>query len=658
MPNIINSESSSGLNFSEMPADGYEYEYPEGLDLEPGSPLHEFIKSFILEQARTSASVMSNNHDQWNQLDEKMTAYIPTTVKEEELKNKDRRKPVSVVFPYSFVIAETILSYLVSAFFPEPMFRYEGTSPEDIVGGIMLENVINAHCNRNKVALSLHTMFRDAIVYGMGVGVPLWTKKYGKKVVKQETGTFDFLAKFKKTGQERVLEDAILFEGNSLQNIDPYHYLPDPNVAVHDVQSGEFSGYVEETNLFSLLNMEQTDDDIFNVEYVKHIMKKKTSIFPADASKRQEKSGGSTEKNTTSLNPADVIWMNVTLIPNMFGTADQKLGDSQYPEKWSFGLAGDDVVIMAKPLGLTHDDYPTAVISPDFDGYSPTSVSRLAIEFGLQEILDWLLNSHIANVRKSINDMIIVDPYLVNINDLKDPGEGALIRLRRPGWGRGVDKVAQQLQINDITRNNIGDASFVMGMMDKVGAADNAVQGNLRQGGPERLTKSEFQGTMSGAVNRLGRVARVIGLMGMQDIGYFFAHHTQQLMSEETYVKTTGRWQETLQREYGGKIERNRMKVTPWDLLIDYDVMIRDGSVPGSNFSESWIQMYQILASNPELANNFEMVRIFKHIARGMGAKDVEQFERVGVPATTAQTMPDEQVADQVEKGNLLPLRS
>ena len=39
--------------------------------------------------------------------------------------------------------------------------------------------------------------------------------------------------------------------------------------------------------------------------------------------------------------------------------------------------------------------------------------------------------------------MLVVDPYLVNINDLKDPQPGKLIRLRRPAWGRGVDKVVQ-----------------------------------------------------------------------------------------------------------------------------------------------------------------------------------------------------------------------
>jgi hypothetical protein len=124
--------------------------------------------------------------------------------------------------------------------------------------------------------------------------------------------------------------------------------------------------------------------------------------------------------------------------------------------------------------------FPVAVAAPDFDGYSPTPMSRLEILYGLQEVLDFLFNSHVANVRKAVNDMIIVDPQLVNINDLKDPKPGKLIRLRRPAWGRGVKDVAMQLGINDITRANIADSSYIVNWMQKIAATDDPMMGSLR----------------------------------------------------------------------------------------------------------------------------------------------------------------------------------
>lgn len=647
MPNIL--DTGEPRIDGDIHDQDYEYEYPEGLDLKPDSDLHTFIKNQILHKIRESHRVMSRRYPTWKATDEKLTAYMPVSAEEVKVKNEDERKPTSIVFPYSYAILETLMSYMVAAFFPEPIFRYEGSSPEDVVGAIMMEKVIQQHCNRGKISINLHTMFRDCGAYGMGIVAPQWDIKRGFKTKKVAGGFFNFLGRFVDTNFDRVTEEAILFEGNSLVNIDPYRYFPDPNVPVQEVQKGEFVGWLDEDNIFNLLEEELLSDDMFNVRYLQHVKNKKTSIYATDNSGRETKMGGPTSDQTI-VQPVDVLYCYFKLIPSRWG-----LGDSDYPEKWLFALGADTVLIKAQPLGLNHNLFPVAVCAPDFDGYSSTPISRLEILYGMQETLDWLFNSHIANVRKAINDMIIVDPYLVNINDMKDPKPGKLIRLRRPAWGRGVDKVAQQLQINDITRGNIADANLIIQYMQQIGGTDNPVMGNLRSGGPERLTKSEFQGTAVGAISRLERIAKMIGLQGMQDIGYMFAHHTQQFMSEETYVSTIGRWQEDIIKEF--QAVKGRMKVTPWDILVDYDLMIRDGSVPGGNFADVWAQLFQIIGSQPALMQKFDVVRIFKHIARNMGAKNVEEFELKEAPAINASVQPDEQVEQGVDRGNLVPIR-
>lgn len=649
MPNIIVGNEPK-VDYGDIADRDYEYQYPEGLDLKPGSDLHTHIVTQVLERARQSMTIMSNRFDGWNETDEKLTAYMPTDTKEEEIKDDDRRKPVSIVVPYSFAILETWLSYLVSAFLPEPIFRYEGASPEDVLGAILLEKVISLGCNRTKVALALHTMFRDAGSYGIGVVAPNWTVKRGKKTVKAETGYFDFLSKFIGTGHRKETVDSVLFEGNSLQNIDPYRFLPDPNVPIHETQKGEFVGWVDDDNYMDLLDEEGNNEksDLFNVQYLQHVQNKRSSIYTSDQSKRMERYGGSTRDQTVTK-PIEKVNMFIKLIPSSWN-----MGDSNYPEKWLFTVASDAVVIRAKPLGLNHDMFPVTVCAPDFDGYSPIAMSRIELLQGMQTVLDWEFNSHVANVRKAINDMIIVDPYLVNIADMKDPKPGKLIRLRRPAWGRGVEKVAQQLQVNDITRMNIQDAMFVMQYMQQIAGTDNPMMGSLRRGGPERLSAKEFQGTAMGAISRLERVARVIGLQAMQDIGYMFAHHTQQLMSENVYVSSIGRWAEDLEKEY--QAGNGRVKVTPYDILVDYDLLIRDGSVPGGNYADVWTQLFQIIMSSEGLSNRFDVMRIFKHIARNLGAKNVDEFEVKQIPEVNANAVPDEIAAAQAAAGNVVPI--
>jgi hypothetical protein len=542
---------------------------------------------------------------------------------------------------------EALLTYMTMAFFQDPMFQYEGVEDSDTVGAMLMELLVRLHCIKTKVPLAVHTVLRDAFSYGVGIGLPGWRKTFGM-VPRRSSVVSDSEIGATMLEDVTYVED-LIFEGNDLSNIDPYMWLPDPSVSSANIQEGEFIGWIERDNFMNLLTDEANDDTIFNAKYVK-LKKQKTSELSRDQSDRETKKGGSFNQRrnlTASVNPVDTIKMYVNLIPK-----DWRLGDSEYPEKWFFALSADDVITSCHKAQHNHGMYPIAVASPEFDGYSITPIGRMEILYGLQNTLDFLFNSHVANVRKSINDMLVVDPFLVNINDLKDPEPGALIRLRRPAWGHGVDKVVQQLTVQDITRANISDSMYITQWMDRISGADQSMQGSLRQGGPERLTKGEFQGTRGSAVSRLQRLAMVIGMQFMQDIGTMYGVHTQQYMSKETYVKVVGRHEEQLSKIFG---KGKNARVSPYDISIAYDAIVRDGSIPGGNFSEAWLQLFQTISTTPELHQEFDVFRIFMYIAQQLGAKNVDDFRKVA-GETNVQTQPDAEVAREADKGNLVAL--
>ena len=645
MPYIVQGEPT-GLKDNIYTKVNHDYEYPNSLDLKPGSDFHNKLKSKIWQRANESRHEIQKRFSSWREIDKSLTTYIPLKSVEKKLKKTDPDKPISIVFPYTYSMLEALLTYMTMAFFQDPMFQYEGVEDDDTVGGMLMELVIKLHCIKNKVPLNVHTSLRDSLCYGVGIAVPEWVRKYGKKAIRSQVITQSEFGD--QTDNQINFVESLLFEGNALSNIDPYMWLPDPSVSSSETQKGEFFGWVDRDNYMNLLSDEnEQDSDLFNVKYLKE-RKDKRSTLALDQSDRQKKFGGQSDlarSMNQSTNPVDIIKMYINLIPK-----DWKLSKSESPEKWYFELAADDVIITCKPANHNHGMYPAAVASPEFDGYSITPIGRLEVLYGLQHTLDFLFNSHIANVKKAINDMLIVDPYLVNIEDLKDPQPGKLIRLRRPAWGRGVDKVVQQLAVQDITRANIADSAYITQWMDRISGADQSMQGSLRQGGPERLTKGEFQGTRGSAISRLQRLAMVVGMQYMQDVGTMFAVHTQQYMTQATYVKVVGRYAEQLKKIFPG-----RAKVNPYDLAINYDLIVRDGSIPGGNFSEAWLQMFQVIGSTPELLQEFDITRIFMYIAQQLGAKNVEDFKR-NVGQMQATTMPDEQVSQQAQAGNLVPL--
>jgi hypothetical protein len=280
MPNIEFGEftTDKGTVFREK----HDYDYPDGLDLRPGKKLHKKVLEHVMQRARISHGIMTAYHPKWNELDRVLTSYVDLTESEEEIQENDKRRPVSIVVPHSYAILESTLSYMVSAFFQQPIFRYEGVAPTDIIGAIMLTKVVDLHCDKTNVPLNLHTMFRDNFVNSFGVVAPGWEVKYGARArkVKKMNRFMQMLGRDRVDGYEREIEeDAVLFEGNKLSNIDPYLALPDPNYPIYEAKNSEFFGWSERTNLYDLLTDEKhSDGDMFNVKYLKQ-MTNRTSFL-------------------------------------------------------------------------------------------------------------------------------------------------------------------------------------------------------------------------------------------------------------------------------------------------------------------------------------------------------------------------------------------
>jgi hypothetical protein len=285
-----------------------------------------------------------------------------------------------------------------------------------------------------------------------------------------------------------------------------------------------------------------------------------------------------------------------------------------------------------------------------------TPISRLETVHELQNIADWEMTSRMANVRKAINDQFVVDPQLINIYDMQNPKPGKLIRLRRQAWGRGVKDAVMQLGVVDVTQNNLADISFVTNIIRETVGSLDSISG-IRRKTSERVSATEASQTSRGALSRLEKAAKIASLQAHYDIAWQMAYNTRQLMTDDIYAKIIGDWGTVLASDFGYDESkgRGRISVSPKNLDIDFDVIPHDGSIPNGGDSQMWIQLAQIIFSNPMLAQQFDVVRIFKFGARMAGAKNLDDFITKAPVQQNMQVMPDEQVAAQVQQGNLVP---
>ena len=100
------------------------------------------------------------------------------------------------------------------------------------------------------------------------------------------------------------------------------------------------------------------------------------------------------------------------------------------------------------------------------------------------------------------------------------------------------------------------------------------------------------------------------------------------------------------------------MRVTPEQLLVDIDLNVKDGSIMSGDNPQVWTQLFQTVVSQPALFQSLDVVRIFKHIARIMGAKDINEFVIKAGAVPNITPMDQGLIEEQARQGNVVPVKS
>lgn len=641
-------ESTRGqVDLSRTDVKSYHAYYPFKRDLKPGSTLHSKIIEEVLKRAKDSERFMTPRHTKWTEINRMLTAFIEWDESEKSAKSRDPRKPVSIVVPESAAQLDVILSYMLATFGESPVFRYMPVEPGDALGCTMLEMHIENQVRRSKMLLPLYTNWRDAFSLGFGVIAVDWKVEYGTRTRWVPYGDYDYNGNFVPLGTKRSKVDVLQYEGGSLTAVDPARYLPDPSRNITKVQEGNFVGWVvNNVDYYELLEQEEVEEGfLFNVRWLEGSSGTSSVYSGVDVGRHDATSVTAQASASSYTNTHDVLYFYWRIIPKELG-----VGNSTRPEIWLFAIADDSIVIAAHPIELDHRKFPVAVCAPDFDEHALLPVSRLEMIQGLAEVINFYLNSHVMTARQALNHILFVDPRIVNMRDVMNrEAGGMIIRVRPAFWGRGTTDGITQLKVTDVTGNHMTDLALARDLARNESGAVDSLHGIQRTRG-ERVTAKEFTDTRAAALSRLRKAATIVSLQSMHDIGRMLASHTQQFMSEDTSLRVLGQWEERLRLEHG--ITDPYLSVSPFDIDVMYDVDIADSSVEASDNADLWINLYQMLIANPEVAMGIDSVRVFLHIARLLGSKSAYDFVRKG-PPVQANTMPDEQVAELADKGRL-----
>lgn len=635
-------DNPEGLGTGEFPKLSAKQKAMTPIERLQDAKLHGIVLEHLNKRLKLSEDQMSRFYSRWRVSELKYQAYINLPDWEKELKRLtdkgDPAKMVSITVPYSFSVLNTIVTYLVHTFCGHtPMFQVGSDKSEFIAAAQNMETALQYNCNHTRMVKHMFQFLNDSCMYGVGIMRTQWKVEKKFRTSWQETSGLTILGmslggdkKWVKSRDKRIV-----FEGNEVAAIDPFMFFPDPRVPMADVNSrGEFVFWKDFLGKHDLLALQ--NEGVFSyVDKAPAMPSDWASSFGSNMSARGAISGGvsSTFADTIYNGRSDVYETTqgtCIIIPKELG-----LGEEEYPVKYLFTWLNKKQIVQAEPLDYDHDKHPVSVAEPYSMGYGfgqPGIVDYMA---PLQDVMSWLINSHMDNVKTMLNNMWLVDPSRVELQDLKQSGPGKLIRLKRAAYGTDVNAAVRQLTVGDVTGGHLNDFELIMRMADTLAAVNDNMKGIQNSGG--RKTATEVRTSVEAGGSRLASLAVKISSQALVDLTEQMSMNMQQFLSEEFSIDIIGEGQTT--------------KVTPQMLVGDFNFPISNGTLPVDKVAmvDVWKQIFQATATDPEMRQQFNVVGIFSYLAKLGGAKNIDQF--------IVKQAPDANMEEAVKAGNAVPLQ-
>lgn len=605
--------------------------------LQEDNALHDKVLAYLVERIEDSERAMSQFYERWEANELRVQAYIDLKEHERILKARnDKGKPpaiTSIVIPYSYASVLAVVTYMLHTFAGrKPMWSVGAEKQESMAAARNMETVLQYQSDHTRMVRQLAQFFQDGQIYGVSVLRCAWSEQWAARTVWKSV---DQGPLGQVVGQMLpVKEPRLVYEGNLVEVQDPFLFFPDPRVPMSEVaRRGEYVAWRSYVGKHTLKRMEAAGE-IVGLDRVPQRMPQSNVGEMSQRSRRAlgEAQPGANSNATQRRQPFyQVDQGSFEIIPAELG-----LGDGEVPEKWMFAIANKGRIVQAAPLGYDHDMHPVVVAEPNSLGYGFGHLSKVDFLTPLQDGMSWLFNSHIYNVRTALNNMFIVDPSMVEMQDLKNPEAGKLVRLKRAAYGRDVRTALTQLQTIDITRSHLQDINAFMQIAEKIAVSENFM-GQQASGGRKTATEVRSANELGGS--RLAAEARVISAQAFCDLALQMSMNTQQYLSDEFYLEVVG--------SDGLKAP---IRITPESLVGDFHFPVHDGTLPLDKVAllDVWKEIFLAVAQDPQLRMVYSLPKIFEYLAELGGARNIESMRLVANP--------DDALQQQLAAGNVVPL--
>lgn len=596
-------------------------------------PLHNDIVNALMGRKRAGMGALDTLRTRWERDEEQYVGYIQQTstdARRQVARDNGEPEYKTLIIPYNYAMLMAAHTYITSTVFARnPIWQMQGTDGLAQQNELAVEAFLDYQVNVGGHMPHNYVWTHDALRYGHGVLGQYWCERMMKtsKLVEKPT-TFLNLSV---PGTSRPRRETTLtraYAGVECFNVKPSMFYWDEQYSAWQFQKGEYAG---REYVMNELDLEMVGFDgkpmYFNVREGRNAGRgmprdrRANSAVMDQPGQTLSASYRTTYENATQTLQCDEIF--VRLSPR-----DWKLGNDSMPEKWVFVVVEESVIVKAQPLGLYHDRFPFNIVPAEVEGWDRAPRSILYMTEALNETLSWLINTHFFNVRRALNDQLVVDPSKVMMQDLQGPSPGRLVRLRPSAYGSDTKMVASQLPVVDITRTNMQDVQGVADMMQRILGINDTIMGTINTG---RRTATEVRSSTTFGINRLKTLVEYMSAVGFGPHAQMMLQTSQQMMDYEMKLRIVGDNPRTQTPDIF-------TDVSPESIAGFFQFVPVDGTLPVDRLAQVniWNGLFQSALKVPAIAAGYDWAGIFGWVSKLAGLKSIDRFKVQTLPPGVA----------------------
>ena len=540
---------------------------------------------------------------------------------------RDRKEPVKMVVPVAHAQINTFVAFLHSMFTQrDKFFELTGTKDNNHKSARIGEALLERDLNHNKFSAKLYQYLLDVARFGLGVFKVSWVKETQRTIVMEPQGQpIQYLGMTVNPQPQPVEKDVTKFLGNRITNISPYRFFPDTRLPLNRFQEGEFCASEDEYSWVTLRQME-AEGTIAGLDHVKMMS---ANVWRDRGETRLMSDQRFMDEVAESQGQSKGVYILTevirVIIPSEYEIDGEPLGPEKTPVKYIIWYVNDNRIVRCEPLAYIHDSFPYTLGQYTPDMHELVNIALAGSIDNLQSVITWFINSRITNVRKVIQNQLVVDPEGINMDDVRN--RSSVIRLK-PQQGRlGMDRWIKQLDIRDVTGGHVADAAFLKEMtQETTGITENAL-GQFSSG---RRSATEAKNVNSGATLRLKLVACLQWIDALAPLGEQMLTNLRQGLDEETTVKVVG-----LVDYIEGQGEAF-LPVTQADIMGPCEFVIYDGTLPSDKVYVAQVLQELLMAffKSPEVALSLQIDphAVLLELMELRGVRNPRRFLMKGAP--------------------------